>query len=108
MSVSTQNPLVSDVTRSKVPLMGFILLILVTIITGAVVGGIVAASAFYVVYVIFAFPALMGLIAGGAISRAAKMGKVRSVGMITLFAILTGLLMYGVYRYGEYIFFRQK
>src|SRR5258708_3869731 len=110
MSMSVQsnpNPLVTDATRSKVPLMGVILLIQVAVVTAAVVGAAVAAIRYYLVYAILAFPAIMGFLAGGAISRAAKIGRVRSVGVVTLFAVLTGLLMYGIYRYGDYFLTRQ-
>lgn len=99
----------APVPRSKVPLLGLILLILVSVVTGVVVGGIVAAVDVYLhFYLILVFAIFMGAIAGGAVALAARLGRVRSGAIAVIFAFITGLIMYGSYWYGNYLLLKQQ
>lgn len=82
---------------------GFILLLLLAIIVGAIVGGILWAVDNYAhLYLVIAFPILAGGIAGGLLTLVVRGTKVRNPLMAGLMGILAGLIMYSVYHYAGY------
>jgi hypothetical protein len=99
----------APVARSKVPILGLILLILFSVVIGIAIGALVAAIRVYAhFYLVLAFPIFMGALAGGAISAVAKVGKVRSGAVAIFFGLLAGIIMYGTYRYGQYFLEKQQ
>jgi hypothetical protein len=91
----------------RVPFGSLILMLMATIVGGIVIGAVVAFVDQYI-YLIFVFPLLMGVIAGGLIAWIVRVGKVRSPFVAILFGILIAAVVYGVYHYGTYYLERQK
>jgi len=77
-----------------VPISGYQWLMLATVVTGGVVGGIASFIGNFF-YLIILFPLGMGLSGGGAIHLAVKQGKVRNPTIAALFGALTGISIYG-------------
>src|SRR5260221_2378954 len=92
----------STPVRSSVPIMGLILMLIAAVVGGVIIGGIVAfVSQFF--YLIILMPLLMAAAGGWVMVQAIKMGKVRSRSTALIFGVLIGLIIYGTYRYGEYV-----
>ncbi len=91
----------------KAPLPGLILLLLVT-----VVGGVAAGAAAYfvstLIYLIVIFPLIMIFVGTVLVNFGIKQGKIRNRSVAFLFGLLVAVLIYGGYRYGEYLGFRQE
>src|SRR5258708_31897430 len=99
----------STTSRSKAPIMGIILVALATIVVAVVVGLASAAIKSYLgIYLIIVFPLVMAFVLAWTINKLGKSGKLRSGGAVVVLAVLAGLLMYGTYRYAEYVFFKQQ
>src|SRR5258708_29112681 len=99
----------STTSRSKAPIMGIILVALAAIVVAVVVGVAAAAIKTYLgIYLIIVFPLVMAFVLAWTINKVAKIGKLRSGGTVAVLAVLAGLLMYGSYRYAEYVFARQQ
>ncbi len=99
----------STTSRSKAPIMGIILVALAAIVVAVVVGVAAAAIKTYLgIYLIIVFPLVMAFVLAWTINKVAKIGKLRSGGAVVVLAVLAGLLMYGTYRYAEYVFFKQQ
>src|SRR5260221_9248581 len=99
----------APITRSKVPLFGLILLIFVSVAGAVAIGAITAAIERYLhFYLILVFALIEGLLAGGAVVLAMRVGKVRSKFVAVIFGILAGLITYGTYWYGDYYLFKQQ
>lgn len=92
---------------NKVPGTGWIWLLALSALGGAVVGGAIAFIARWI-YLLLIFPALMGFTSGSATTVAIKKGKVRSPLVGLLFGVLAGLMTYGAYHGGEYLLIRQS
>ncbi|UJB68404.1 hypothetical protein HRE53_17900 [Acaryochloris sp. 'Moss Beach'] len=92
---------------NKVPGTGWIWLLALSTLGGAVVGGGIALIARWI-YLLLIFPALMGFTSGSATTVAIKKGKVRSPLVGLFFGVLTGLITYGAYHGGEYFLTRQS
>ena len=92
---------------NKVPGTGWIWLLALSTLGGAVVGGAIAFIARWI-YLLLIFPALMGFTSGSATTIAIKKGKVRSPLVSLFFGVLTGLITYGSYHGGEYFLTRQS
>lgn len=92
---------------NKVPGKGWVWLLALSTLGGAVVGGGIAFIARWI-YLLLIFPALMGFTSGSATTVAIKKGKVRSPLVGLLFGVLAGLSTYGAYHGGEYFFTRQS
>jgi hypothetical protein len=82
-------------------LIGLLLLVLTTILGGAVLGVVVALVGHYI-YLVLLFPAIMGMVGGALIAAVVQRGDVHSPLLAGLFGILISLVAYGTYRYGEY------
>ncbi len=87
---------------NRVPFQGFLTLVLAAVVGGVVVGALVAVAAHFI-YLVVLFPMIMGLVGGAIVVAVVKSGKVRSPWIAGLFGLLIGLIIYGTYRYGEYI-----
>ena len=99
----------APITRSKVPLFGLILLIFVSVAGAVAIGAITAAIERYLhFYLILVFALIEGLLAGGVVVLAMRVGKVRSKFVAVIFGILAGLITYGTYWYGDYYLFKQQ
>src|SRR5689334_21763113 len=82
---------------------GFILLLVLAIISGAALGGVLFALDYYLhFYLVLLFPLVAGTIAGGLLTRGVYAGKVRSPFMAFLVGLICGILMYGVYHAASY------
>ncbi len=87
---------------NRVPGTGLLVLALATVIGGLIVGAAVAGMAHFI-YLVLVFPIIMGLVGGAILVISVRRGKVCSPWVAGLFGILIGLVIYGAYRYGEYI-----
>jgi hypothetical protein len=76
--------------------------IIATMIGAVVIGGIIAFAAQYV-YLIILFPLLMATAAGTLTAIWATEQKNRLI--VVMLALALGLIIYGAYRYGEYLLF---
>lgn len=90
---------------NKTSIDGVLMLILITMVGGVLIGGITAVIGRFI-YLIIAFPVGMGYLGGKGIELAVKHGKVRNPLLAATFGLLVGFIIYGTYRYGEYLFFR--
>jgi hypothetical protein len=92
----------STPVRSSVPIMGLILMLIAAVVGGVIIGGVVAGVSMFF-YLIILMPLLMAAAGGWVMTQAIKMGKVRSRTVALIFGLLIGLIIYGTYRYGEYL-----
>lgn len=92
---------------NKVPGTGWVWLLALSTLGGAVVGGVIAFVARWI-YLLLIFPALMGFTSGGCTVIAIKGGKVRNPLVGLLFGAMTGLITYGAFHGGEYFFTQQS
>ncbi len=83
------------------------LLTLSSVLTGLIVGGLAFAISRFV-YIIIGFPIFMGALGGAAIARAIEKGKVRNPSLAIAFSALSGVIIYGTLKYGNYLAFRQN
>ncbi|MBZ0288170.1 MAG: hypothetical protein K8I30_11195 [Anaerolineae bacterium] len=90
----------------RLPIAGLLLLIIGTLIGGVGVGLLLFLTSKFV-YLIFASIILTGALAGAVLIAAVQVGKVRSGAAAIFFGIITGALLYGTYRYVEYLDVRQ-
>jgi hypothetical protein len=82
---------------------GFILLLVLAIISAAALGGIMFAIDYYLhFYLVLMFPLFAGAIAGGLLTRGVYSAKVRSPIIAGIVGLLCGVLMYGVYHAASY------
>ena len=82
---------------------GFILLLVLAIISAAALGGILFAVDYYLhFYLILIFPMFAGAIAGGLLVRGVYTAKVRSPLIAGLVGLICGVLMFGVYHFASY------
>ena len=82
---------------------GFILLLVLTIISAAALGGILFALDYYLhFYLVLIFPMAAGAIAGGLLVRGVYTAKVRSPLVAGIVGLLCGVLMFGVYHVASY------
>lgn len=93
-------------SHSRLPVLGVILLLLFAVVGGVGVGVVLLLSS-RVVYLIFASVMIAAVVGGWMVALAARLGKVRVAGVAFLFGLLTGVLIYGTYRYGQYLDERQ-
>jgi hypothetical protein len=93
-------------SRLRLPLLEVILLLLFTAVGGIGVGVLLLLSS-RVVYLIFASVIIAAAAGGWIVSLAVRLGKVRMASVAFFFGMLTGLLIYGTYRYGQYLDERQ-
>lgn len=84
-----------------VPIDGLVIMLAAVAVGGLVLGGLMYLIGTFV-YFICMFPLAMGVAAGFVTSRASIVAKVRSPVARAVFGLLTGLIMYGAYRYAEY------
>src|SRR5258706_7141484 len=99
----------APITRSKVPLFGLILLIFVSVAGAVAIGAITSAIETYLLFNLnIVFALIEGMLAGGAVVLAMRVGKVRSKFVAVIFGILAGLITYGTYWYGDYYLFKQQ
>jgi len=82
-------------------------LVLTSGIGGLTLGGFAFASSF-VVYLVLVLPILMGLAGGKLLQRAVNRGKVRNPAIAGIFAVVTGVAIYGTMHTADYIVFRQN
>src|SRR5579871_2337802 len=88
---------------NRVPFVGFLLLLLIAVLGGAVLGGILwAVDDLAHFYLVIVFPLFAGAIAGGIFRIGVRLGKVRSPLFALLMGILAGLIMFGVYHFADY------
>jgi hypothetical protein len=92
----------------KVPIGGFLLLLIATLIGSIVTGLILFAVEYYLnLYLVFVFPILAGFIAAAFMMAAIQVGKIRNRWVPFLLGILGALLLYSTYHFaGYYIGFR--
>jgi len=82
---------------------GFILLLVLAIISAAALGGLMFAIDNYVhFYLVLMFPMFAGAIAGGLLTRGVYSAKVRSPIVAGIVGLLCGVLMYGVFHAASY------
>ncbi len=78
------------------------ILTLVVIIGAPLLGGLVALISRFL-YFIIVFPLAIGILAGFIIAQGIRLGKVRVSLVGAIFGLLIGGLVYGSYRYTEYL-----
>ncbi len=82
---------------------GFILLLVLAIISAAALGGVLFAVDYYLhFYLVLVFPMFAGAIAGGLLVRGVYSSKVRSPLVAGIVGLLCGVLMFGVYHAASY------
>jgi hypothetical protein len=82
---------------------GFILLLVLAIISAAALGGVLFALDYYLhLYLVLIFPMFAGAIAGGLLVRGVYSAKVRSPLVAGIVGLLCGVLMFGVYHAASY------
>ncbi len=82
---------------------GFILLMVLAMISAAALGGILFAVDYYLhFYLVLVFPMAAGAIAGGLLTRGVYTAKVRSPLVAGIVGLLCGVLMFGVYHAASY------
>jgi len=82
---------------------GFILLLVLAIISAAALGGVLFAVDYYLhFYLVLLFPMVAGAIAGGLLTRGVYSAKVRSPFVAGLVGLICGVLMFGVYHFASY------
>lgn len=85
------------------PFSGFLLLLLLALVSGAALGGILWALDNYLsFYLIVVFPLFAGAIAGGLLLLGVRAGKVRSPFTAALMGVIAGLVIFGVYHFASY------
>lgn len=94
------------VSRSKLPIFGLILLVIMSVGGGIAVGALLGFTARFV-YLIFASIIIAAALGGWVLMLAVRVGKVRSGAAVVLFGVIMGALIYGTYRYVEYMDFRE-
>ena len=93
--------------KSRIPLLGAIMLILATVVGGFAVGGLLYFSSLYLYLICFSV-AIAGAIGGGLLWLVVRVTKVRDSFIVGAMALALGLLSYGTYRYLEYNAFRTE
>ena len=75
-----------------------------TLVGGIVIGGVIAVAG-QIIYLIIVFPLIMG-VSGGVVAavNVSRLG-IRRRGVAALVGIMLGLLIYGSYRYIDYLLF---
>ncbi len=82
---------------------GFVLLLILAIISAAALGGVLFALDYYVhLYWVLIFPLVAGSIAGGLLARGVYTAKIRSPLLAGIVGLLCGVLMFGVYHAASY------
>lgn len=92
---------------NKIPSSGFIFLLLSSLVGSITVAGITLAAS-NLIYPVIIAPLLMGGTASIANLIGIKFGKVRNPIYASIFAALSGLIVYGTFRVGEYLQFKQQ
>lgn len=88
---------------NKIPAFGLILLILGTMAGGLAVGALLFATSL-VTYLIFASPVIAAALGGAVLIAVVRVGKVRNPRVVIVFGLLIGALLYGTYRYLEFLY----
>jgi hypothetical protein len=84
------------------------LLFLLILLAGPLLGAVVALVSYHFIYLIIAFPLVMGWVGGYVMAQGVWWGKVRDAMIAATFGILLGLCVYGSYRYVEYRLVRNE
>ena len=88
---------------NQAPFGGFLLILLLAILSGLILGGILwAIDDLLHFYLVIVFPLFAGAIAGGVLTLGVRAGKVRSPFIAVLMGLLAGVIMFGVYHYASY------
>lgn len=90
-----------------VPLRGWLFLLLAVLVGGAAIGGATYLLG-KLIYLVCLFPILMGVVGGGILAVASRLGKVRNPWVVTLFGLLMGVSIYGSYFFFSYLGFREE
>ncbi len=93
---------------ANIPIGGVLLLFLLTLLVAPLLGGVVALIGYHFMYLIIAFPLLMGAAGGFVMAQGVRWGKVRDGVIAATFGVLLGLSIYGSYRYIEYRLVRDE
>lgn len=91
----------------KAPIGGIILLLVLTVVGGVAIG----AAAYFIsklIYLIILFPLVMAVLGGAIVNFGIKLGKIRNGFVALLFGVLMVASIYGSYRIGEYLGFKQE
>jgi hypothetical protein len=94
-------------TTSTAPVAG-VLLLLVFAVVGGVGAGVLLFFSSTFIYLIFFSPILAAGLAGLIVDQGVRFGKIRDSFTAVLFGLLIGFLLYGTFRYAEYIDFRRE
>lgn len=86
---------------------GAILLLIASVVGGLAVGALLFLTS-KLLYLIIASIAIAGALAGLILSLIFQWAKIRNVALAWIFGILIGLIMYGTFRYAEYLDFVQE
>ncbi len=93
----------SQSVESSSSAIGFIPMLIVAALIGAILGGVIwAIEHFASLYLIVAFPIIGGAIAGAVIGLVAKAMGLRNLFLMILGGIVAGLIMYGIYHFASY------
>lgn len=87
----------------KAPISGIIFLLIATTILG-ILTGLIASGIAQFVYLIIVFPIFMITIGVGIVGKVSQWGKIRNQLVIAFFGLWVGMLIYGSYWTGEYLF----
>jgi hypothetical protein len=95
--------MVSSQSAESSSVAGFVPLVVVAVVIGAILGGIIwAIEHFASIYLIVAFPIIGGAAAGAVLGLVARGSGLRNLFLIVLGGIVAGLVMYGVYHFASY------
>jgi hypothetical protein len=89
----------------KVPLVSIVWL--VSVLVGAMVWGVLVSIISQTIYLIILFPAAMGALGGGMLSRTIRTSKMRNPTVAILYGVIVAAAIYGSLHYFDYLFFRQ-
>jgi hypothetical protein len=95
-------------TSASIPIGGVLLLLLLILLAGPLLGAVVALVSYHFIYLIIAFPLVMGWAGGYVMAQGVWWGKVRDAVIAAAFGLLLGLCVYGSYRYIEYRLVRNE
>ena len=85
----------------------FVLVAILVAFSGVLLG-VLASIISHLMYIVFVFPLMIGVIAGGLISNAIRLTKLRKTSQLIVLSLLAAITIYGTYHYGKYVWFQTQ
>jgi hypothetical protein len=83
-------------------IVGFIATTILVALAGSLVG-IIASIFSHLIYIVFVFPLMMGVVGGNTITGAIRLAKIRKSSQLIFLSLLATTTIYGTFHYGRYV-----